>query len=279
MIEPFIFYEGIFGHTAAYELSIGLTARNIKCLCARCIRYLAFLILAICLSGCAGTWVSSRPIYPANWPALDTEQICPDLSGRYRSVSDEAAPLVYPPGGHPREMFMFITFGKPEPIPPLGRRILTWHLAGAFKDKNKDYEMWNALTLYAAALEAEVTQSDQKDEAGWVEIQKLANSTIEVRTGLHDKTLLNFTLRKEAQGLWTYKSNVYNCKKGGLVIVNNFPPPPEENPNDILSAVIGAFFTFYRAVDGSLVALEEAFTGVDGGNMVFNKWWRWQRIE
>ncbi|MBN2059816.1 MAG: hypothetical protein JW882_05300 [Deltaproteobacteria bacterium] len=267
--------QQIFG--AGRKLTMALTARNVRCLRAKCIRYLAFLIIAICLSGCGGIWVSSRPIYPANWPALDTGQICPDISGRYRPVSDEAAPLVYPPGGHPREMFMFITFGKPEPIPRLGRRILTWHLAGAFKDK--DYEPWNALTLYAAALEAEVAQSDQKYEAGWVEIQNLTNSTIEVCAGLHDKPLLDFMLRKERQGLWTYKSHVYNCRQGGLVIVNNFPPPPEENPNNIPSAVIGAYFTFYRTVDGSLVALEEAFTGIEGGNMVFNKWWKWQRIE
>ena len=192
-------------------------------------------------------------------------------------MSDEPAPLLYPPGGHPREMFMFVSYGKPEPVPPLGRRILPWHLAGAFQ--NRDHDTWKALTHYAANIKADAADSDPTTEAGWVRVQELPDNLIEVRAGLHDQTLLSLVLRKEAQGLWKYRSHVYECKDGGLVVVNNFPPPAVENPAGRPSTVIGAVFTFYRTADGSLVALEEAYTGVSGGNMVFNKWWRWRRIE
>jgi hypothetical protein len=191
-------------------------------------------------------------------------------------VSDEAAPLVYAPGDHPREMFFFVAFGKPVPVPPLGRRVLPWHLAGAFD--GRDQEDWNALTMYAATLESEAHHSELKDEAGWVEIQEVANGAIDVRAGLHGKTFLNFVLRNEAQSLWTYKSHVYECEDSGIAVVASFPPPPQEDPTGQKGA-IGAKFTFFRAADGSLVALEEAYTGVVQGNMFFNKWWRWRPIE
>jgi hypothetical protein len=191
-------------------------------------------------------------------------------------VSDEAAALVYPPGGHPREMFFFVTYGKPEPLRPLGRRILPWHLAGAFH--HRDHNVWNALTRYAAILESDPTPSLPKDEAAWVHMKELPDGGIEVRAGFHDHSLLNLVLREESQGLWTYKSHVCECKDGGLVVIGSFPPPRVENPTaDPLD--VGAKFTFFRATDGSLVGLEEAYTGVPQGNMVFNKWWRWRRIE
>ena len=257
-------------------------ARSVKpTMGARRILCLAVLIPVVGLSGCAGTWVSSRPIYPDSWPALiapDSERTCPDLSGTYRAVSDEAAPLVYPPGGHPREMFMFVSFGKPKPVPPLGRRLLPWHLAGVFQQRNEDRDVWSGLTRYAAALEADAADSDRKDEAGWAQVRELPDSTVEVRAGLHDQTLLDLVLRKEAQGLWTYKSHIYECEHGGLAVIGGFPPPPVENPTGT-SIDVGAKFTFFRAADGSLVALEEAYTGVALGNMVFNKWWMWRRIE
>ena len=191
-------------------------------------------------------------------------------------MSDEAAPLVYALGDQPREMVFFITFGNPVPVPRLGRRVLPWHLAGAFD--GRDQEDWNALNMYTDTLEAETRHSDPNGEAGWIEVQPVADIAIDVRAGLHDKTFLHFVVRNEAQSLWTYKSHVYECEKGGIAIVGSFPPPPEENPTGQKGA-IGAKFTFFRATDRSLVALEEAYTGVAQGNMVFNKWWRWQRIE
>lgn len=226
--------------------------------------------------GCAGTWVSGRPIYPDSWPSLEIGRECPNLSGRYRAISDEAAPLIYKPGDHPREMFFFVTYGKPLSAPSLGRRVLPWTLAGVFH--GKDQEDWNALTTYADRLEAENLHSGPNDEAGWVEIQEGKERTIEVRAGLDDRTLLKFTLRREDQGLWSYKSHVYECEDNGIAVVGNFPPPPAENPTD-QNIAIGAKFTFFQAKDGSLVALEEAYSGVNQGNMAFNKWWRWRRIK
>lgn len=240
---------------------------------------ITFSVLTVVLSGCAGTWVSSRPIYPDSWPALvlmDSGQICPDISGKYLAVSDEAAPLVYPPGGHPRDMFMFVTYGAPKPIPPIGRRVLPWHLAGEFDHKS---DVWATLSRYSALLKDYPSNSNRKDDAGWVQVQKLQSDLIEVRAGLHDQMLVLLKLRNEVQGWWTYRSHIYECEDGGLVVYGGFPPPPVENPAGRPSAVIGAVFTFYRTVDGSLVALEEAYTGVGRGNMLFNKWWIWRRIE
>ncbi len=240
---------------------------------------LSALLFTALLSGCAGTWTSSRPIYPDSWPAIvmpDPGQTCPDISGKYLAVSDEAGPLVYPPGGHPREMFMFVTYGPPKPVPPLGRRILPWHLAGEFDHKG---EIWAALSRYNALLEDYPAKSNRKDDAGWVQVQKLQSGLIEVRAGLRDQTLLQLSLRNEAQGWWTYRTHIYECKDNGLMVYGGFPPPQVENPGNRPFAVIGAVFTFYRTADGSLAALEEAYTGVGGGNMVFNKWWIWQRLE
>lgn len=234
------------------------------------------MIFAMGLSGCAGTWTSGRPIYPSSWPALETGHGCPDLSGTYRAVSDEAAPLVYPPGQAPREMFFFVTYGKPLPPPPLGRRTLTWHFAGSFS--SRDQALWNALTRYANALNAEAAKSGPKGEAGWVEVRGPENGTVEVHAGIQHRTFLEFSIRKEAQSLWTYKMHIYQCENGGLVVIGSFPSPPEESPTG-QSAVIGAKFTFFRAADKSLIALEEAYTGVLEGNMEFNKWWRWRPVD
>jgi hypothetical protein len=248
---------------------------------AKRIHYLAVLILVAGLSGCAGTWVSSRPIYPDSWPALvvqDAGRTCPDLSGKYLAVSDEAAPLVYPPGGHPREMFMFISFGKPVPVPPLGCRLLPWHLAGVFKSKDSDRDVYSALTRYAATLEVDYDHCNPKDEAGWVQVQELSNSLIDVHVGIHDQTLINFVLKKESQGLWTYKSQIYECKGGGLSIIGGFPLPLAENPMGSTHDP-GAVCTFFRAVDESLVMLEDPYFGPSKQSVVFRKWWRWRRIE
>jgi hypothetical protein len=263
---------------------ISFCAAKAKAEGAVCFLCLIFLILN--LSGCAGpgviagAWGSGRPIYPGSWPALDTGSDCPNLSGKYRAISEEAAPLAYAAGEHPREMFFFLTYGKPLPVPPLGRRVLSWHLTGVLE--SRDLNEWNSLTAYADALEAEVLHSDSQDWTGWVELQEMAEGAIEVRAGLHDKTFLKFVLRKEGQSLWAFKSHVYECKEGGISVVNTFPAPPEEKPTG-QNCVIAAKFTFFRATDGSLVALEEphAYTGPAQGssNMLFKKWWRWQRIE
>jgi len=173
-------------------------------------------------------------------------------------------------------MSFFVTYGKPEPLPALGRRLLPWQLAGAFRET--DRELWSALNDYASILDANAVCPDANTKAGWVRVDEMPNSTVKVRAGYDGRVLVNLTLRKEAQGLWTYKSGIYECKEGGLVVFGSFPPPQEENPTN-QNLDVGAKFTFFRAVDGSLVALEEAYTGVNQGNMVFKKWWRWRRIE
>jgi hypothetical protein len=226
------------------------------------------MVASIGLSGCV--MQSARPIYPADWPALESSaarRICPNLSGTYRAISEEAAPLVYPPGGMPQEKF-FIPIGPPEPVPSLGLRLLPWHLAGQFDQQSAT---WLSLENYAA-------QSDRANDADWVLIREQPDGTIAISAGLGDETLLRVTLNKQSQGIWTNKPQVYECKDGGLVVYGVFPPPPEENPTGQPDAV-GAMCTFYPAADGSLVMLEEAYTGVFQGTMSFIKWWRWLPVE
>ncbi len=230
------------------------------------------MIAAFGLSGCiAGTTTSSRPIYPADWPALTSPapgRTCPDLTGTYRAISEEAAPLVYRLGGGPHDMFMFIPVGPEEPAPPLGTRLLPWHLAGEFDEGS---ETWSSLMAFAA-------QPDLGNGAGWVRIRGEPDDALLVAAGLDDQTILQMALSRRRQGLLTYKPGRYKCEGGGVVIYGAFPPPPEENPTGAAYGV-GARCTFYRAVDGSLVMLEDAYTGVPQGTMLFKKWWRWRPVE
>jgi len=258
--------------TATYKTLNAARARGM-----RHIRYLVILILTVGLSGCY--FGSSRPIYPASWPslsALDAGRTCPDLSGTYRAVSDEAASLVYPPGHAPQTKILFVPIEKLEPSPPLGLRILPWHLAGSLGEEKSD--LWNALIHYSALLDIYTANFDHKDDAGWVRVQELPDALIEVDAGLHDQMLLHFALKKEAQGFWHYRSHIYECKNGGLVVFSGFIPPRIENPTGATNGV-GARCTFFRAVDGSLVMLEAPYTGVQQGTMSYQKWWRWRRIE
>jgi hypothetical protein len=220
------------------------------------------------ISGCVSS--SSRPVYPDDWPSLEASvagRTCPNLSGTYRAVSEEAAPLVYPPGRAPQEKF-FIPIGPPEPVPPLGLRLLPWHLAGQY---DAESPTWLALKNYAAL-------SDRGRDAGWTHVRGQADGSIAISAGLDHETLLRVTLTRESQGIWSFKPQVYECEDGGLVVYGAFPPPAVENPRGQTS-VIGAKCTFYPATDGSLVMLEEAYTGVSGGTMSFSKWWRWLPVE
>jgi hypothetical protein len=36
--------------------------------------------------------------------------------------------------------------------------------------------------------------------------------------------------------------------------------------------------TMYRAVDGSLIVLEDPFRATIGGEVNFQKWWRWKPV-
>ena len=250
---------------------------------ANYIRYLAVLIFAVSASGC-GT-LGDRPVYPESWPPLaelDTGSACPDISGKYRAVSDEPGPLIYPPGRHPREHMFFIpdwVTKPPPPRPPRGRRILPWVLSGTFQEKSP--EDWSALTHYAAALEADSADSLPEDESGWAQVSQLPDGVIEIRAGLHDQTLLKLVIRKEEEPLFTSKSHVYQCHGGLLSTRGSFPPPSVENPYHSTSNVI-SWFTFYRAVDGSLVMTELQFSGplrepVNSPHK--EEWWHWRRIE
>ena len=245
----------------------------------RVLLYVLLPVLCLSLPACiVGDRTSGRPIYPDNWPALEVKDKCPDISGRYRAISDEAAPLVYERGDNPSAALWLLVaiplpFGRPD-VPALGRRVLPWHLAGVF---GSDKEDWDALTAYETAVGAALLRTGLDDEAGWVEVRESTDGGITVQAGLHDQAMVSFALRKERQGLWDYKSHVYTCSNQGLAVAGIYPAPPVENPLGHEPST-NAEFTFYRASDGSLVGIESDSGGVAGGTTLFQKWWRWRRI-
>lgn len=252
---------------------------------------IAVALLSLVLSGCAGTVKSSRAIYPENWPALanpGSGRECPDLSGTYLSLSDEAPPLVYPVGGQPSRMILAVPYGGPVPLPTLGKRVLTWHLAGMRAELRgasikagisfKDYEVqWDALARYAALVEADAMHADGGAGTGLVKIQEMEGGVLEVHAGIRDRNVLNFRVKKYTPQAWTYQNSSYKCQDGGLLITSYFLPPDVENPAGLSQAYSDG--TFYRAVDGSLVMLEESSVSITNAyTSPFQKWWRWQPV-
>lgn len=243
---------------------------------------LALIFLTIGLSGCGGRInANSRPVYPENWPALETStvgKICPDISETYRAISEEPAPLVYPPGFHPRQLAFLAKNRKPFPILPLGRRILPWQLAGIqlygdyyHQQHDNNQDLWNALERYSEDIEAETVQPGLNKKADWVRVLNLPDNRIEVNAGLHERTAVRFVLKKEFSIFTT--TNLYACKDGGVMIYSGFLRPAVETVEGHNTAYATAFFTFYRTVDGSLVAFEE------GTDWIFGKFWLWRRVE
>jgi len=231
------------------------------------------LLVASCI---VWTRTSAPPLYPAEWPVAETEARCPDLSGRYRATSDAAGPLVYRRGDAPRDVMLGIPIGAPHPSPPLGTRLLPWHLAGAF---SRDSVLWQSLASFADSLSAAGATKTSEGAGGWVEIIDGSAGIIEVRLGLGDSVWLGIRLQRgdPGGGIAAYRSQSYGCRRGGIAIVGAFPPPTEENPLNASGTSV-AEFTFHRAVDGSLIALEDPTGGVADGTTAFKKWWRWRQV-
>lgn len=255
---------------------------------------LAAMVLSMTLAGCAGTTKSSRPIYPDDWPALvqpESGRRCPDLSGTYLALSEEAPPSVYPDGGQPSNMILLVPYGAPVPMPALGRRVLTWHLAGMRADLRgspikagisfEDYDaQWAALADYAALVEADAEQPGGSAGTGLVKVQELGEGVIEIHGDLRDQTVLSFRLKEYRPGPWwqTYQNASYKCQDGALLIDSYFLPPDVENPAGLSENYSTA--NFYRAIDGSLVMLEESPVGITNQyTSPFQKWWRWRTVE
>ncbi len=208
-----------------------------------------------------------RPLYPADWPARDLGHQQPDLSGVYRAVSEEAAPLVYPPGGHPRRWGLFGDRDELMPSPKLGRRVLPWMLAGVFRPNDP---AWGEMLRYQQSL---TTESGK--ESAWVRIRQDKDGRIEIRAGIGDVVKFVHELRHEEIGTRGYPSAyTYDWEDGGMLVISGFPEPHEENPN---GGIAHANCYFYRARDGSLVMAEEMFHG--RGTLKFKKWWRWRRMD
>lgn len=231
------------------------------------------LVVPGCILPGTGTKLSPRPVYPADWPELAVPadgRSAADLSGTYRAISEAAGPLVYPAGGHPQERFLFVPIGGVKPAAELGRRHLIWHLCGEFRG-----DSWDELAEMAAAIEAENLRLGSTNSAGWVRVREEPAGSIKVSAGLGERALIRRELVPKRQPLWTYQPNRYQRRAGGVEVRGVFPSPAVENPMGIPNPTMGAICTFYRARDGSLIMLENPYAGVAGGNLEFQKWWRW----
>jgi hypothetical protein len=229
---------------------------------------LTIAVASLVISGCiAGTTGSGTPIYPANWPAIvpTSGHACPRLTGTYAALSEQAAPLVYRPGGRPQEKFMFVPIGPPEPTPALGRRLLPWHLAGEFDETS---EIWKQLKQFSI-------QASVDGNAGAVDVRELPDGVIQVRVLVNQQPFLQFDLH-EGQRHWTYAPQRYECRSGALIVHGSFLPPQQENPIGAPGGV-AVVNSFYAGVDGSLLMLEVPVGGSVGQDGLFQKWWRWRK--
>lgn len=223
------------------------------------------------LTGC-GTMTSSIPVYPSDWPgrmAGVEGPECPDISGLYAAVSEPAAPMVYPPGGAPKEAVFLvpIPFATAEAPRHLGRRNLAWHLASRFEEDEQ-------LVRFSKTIAS--------GDAGsaWVRVKPPSAGVIKILAGVGSKTLVTYDLlprdgRKSE--LWTYQHG-YKCRDGKLLVRGVFPVPKEEQEPGVENPIAAGLFTFMRAEDGSLVMLENIYYSRGGQEISFQKWWRWRRL-
>ena len=238
-------------------------------------------LVALCLApACAGTVTSDAPLYPADWPALVArgDPSAQDPCGTYRAVSEAAGPLEYPPGGAPYEMFFFVPIGRP-PTPLLGRRTLAWHLASSMGPE--EGELWQDLERFAAALQEAAAAPGGAQEVGWVRVASDGESAFVITCGVGAESACSFRLERRAERSWWQRlwslPRGYARTKDGLSVVGAFPVPPEECPGSERRLAAGTF-TFRRAVDGSLVMLENLHSAPMSNQLVFQKWWLWRPL-
>lgn len=239
------------------------------------------VLLPACVPACVS--VSAEPLYPAAWPPR-TLQLgdapATDLCGTYHAVSDPAPALEYPRGGRPQESFFCVPMGPPVPLPPLGRRVLAWHLAGSAGPADGD--LWRGLERFAAALGADDDHPDGRDDLGWVRVERVEGDRYDVQCGVDGETLASFELAPSpSQGLfarlWTVPPG-YVVDAGALVVHSVFPAGlVERSPG--AHGLAGGSFTFWRSADGSLVMLESPHYAPPGGEVSLRKWWRWRPVQ
>jgi hypothetical protein len=144
----------------------------------------------------------------------------------------------------------------------LGRRNLAWHLASRF-DKDEP------LARFVAG---------STDET-WVRLTPGADGVIKVTGGVKDETLVSVNLaprNRRKSALWNYQAG-YTCRQGKLFVRGGFPVPQEEQQFGVKDPFAAGLFTFERAEDRSLVMLEDLYWS-QGGEVAFQKWWRWRRL-
>ncbi|MBS0197270.1 MAG: hypothetical protein JSR77_10975 [Planctomycetes bacterium] len=245
------------------------------------------LFVALFLPGCAGTWCSGEPLYPKDWPpivAAATDHAPADLSGTYRAVSDPVGPMEYGPGDAPREMIFFISYGDPKTPPVVGRRILPWHLIGFQDEKHAD--VLKQLEAFSVALKPDAQHPDGQDDLGWVRLKCSRpgeSNGIIMECGVDREPMVTTTLvptpkQTPVDWLTTMPGGYRILEDGAYEINSSFPASALEHFPDSTRNAAGTF-RFYRTADGSLVMLESLHFAPAGGEVTFQKWWHWRRIE
>jgi|APFre7841882793_1041355.scaffolds.fasta_scaffold02405_2 hypothetical protein len=241
----------------------------------------ALLVFAPLVAGCDGIPTSSEPYYPADWPAIvrandDVEQV--DISGTYRVLSEQGAPLIYPSDGQVQSSIALIPLGDPEQPPRVGRRALPWYFIGFINNQTAIEKLGYFLTK----LRPNAQHPDGHEDVGWVRISRKSKDegyTVEVGIGDEPQFEYQFTPRPPegsgpryigfTPGYWPFD--------GGLRCLGPVRVSMDESPNG-WPGYASVTATMYRAVDGSLIVLEDPFRATIGGEVNFQKWWRWKPV-
>ncbi len=165
--------------------------------------------LTLLVTGCEFIPTTSRPIYPADWPAIvraDEGAEPPDFSGTYCVLSEPASQLVYPAGGEARSTILAIPIEGPKAPPQLGRRALPWYflrLEGTAPTGER-----GRVHFFLTKLRLDALHPDGHDGVGWVRLthqSKEKGYLVEVGVGDTVEVAYQFSPTPEEQLLETHR--------------------------------------------------------------------------
>ena len=250
-----------------------------------------FIVFAIYLASCGVA--NPAPKYPEHWaPLVDFKESrgCPDISGKYRVLSESMPEMKFSSGDVPIELFLIIPIRKdfPYPLPSpssVSPRFLPAHLFNAVLNQTNQSEWEQLGDLY------------QK----WIPAQKELRKEWVVEINLINDERLEIIVRDQqnilAQRILTSKffsennTGKFDCNRFGLEIdgayVNNLSRYDYyKNPSFINKPprdweLTGGCFYFKKGEDGSLVMLERggSYYNSCDSSWGWDTWWKWPIIE
>ncbi len=243
----------------------------------RTLRNSSLILIELLFVGCA-THPGYTPLYPSDWPAIvraSKLEEPPDLSGTYRAVSEPASPFVYSSDPSFRPWGAGDPLRTPYEPQPVGRRLLPAFFCGTGVAMKRER---SEVYYFLAELEPDADHPDGREDRGWVRLtRKPATHSYRVEFGVDGLPphAFEFDPMQTAKGFWAHFDSHTSAAlaDGGLGTWATYS----------LSMLEGlgwaaAELTMYRAADGSLVVLEDAFWA-NSSQGLFQKWWRWTRIE